>query len=170
MIARNPVRYARQVGVTVGEGCRLIGVKRAQFGSEPYLISIGNRVTITSGVSFTTHDGGVSVLRHRHPDIDVFGRIVIEDNVFVGLNATLLPGITIGRDSIIAAGAVVNRDVPSGSVVGGVPARHICTIEEYEEKALSKGIHVRALPVHEKKAAILAHLCLAGAESSPLSD
>lgn len=158
LIARNPVAYARSVGVQVGEDCRLIDIRRAQFGSEPYLISIGNRVTIASGVSFSTHDGGVSTLRHKYPDIDVFGKITIEDNVFVGMKATILPGVTIGRDSIIAAGALVNRDVPAGSVVGGVPARHICTIEEYEQKALAKAMHVRGLPPHEKQAAILEHL------------
>jgi acetyltransferase-like isoleucine patch superfamily enzyme len=158
LIARDPVAYARSVGVQIGEDCRLIGIKRAQFGSEPYLISIGNHVTITSGVSFTTHDGGVWVLRPKYPDIDVFGRISIEDNVFVGMNATILPGVTIGRNSVIGAGALVNRDVPAGSVVGGVPARHIRTVEEYEQRALAKAVHVRGLPPHEKQAAILAHL------------
>jgi acetyltransferase-like isoleucine patch superfamily enzyme len=158
LIAADPIAYARRVGVQVGDDCRLIGLKRAQFGSEPYLISIGNHVTITSGVSFTTHDGGVWVLRDKYPDIDVFGRITIEDNVFVGMNATILHGVTIGRDSIVAAGALVNRDVPPGSVVGGVPARHIRTIAEYEQKALAKAVHVRSLPPREKQAAIMEHL------------
>lgn len=158
LIAKDPVAYARSVGVTVGDDCRLIGIKRAQFGSEPYLISIGNHVTIAAGVTFTTHDGGVWVLREKYPDIDVFGKITIEDNVFVGMGATILPGVTIGRDSIVAAGALVNRDVPAGSVVGGVPARHIRSIDEYEQKALANAVHVRGLPPHEKQAAILAHL------------
>lgn len=158
LIAKNPVAYARGVGVQIGEDCRFLGIKRAQCGSEPYLISSGDHVTITAGVSFATHDGGVWVLRSKYPDIDVFGRITIEDNVFVGMNATILPGVTVGGDSIIAAGALVNRDVPAGSVVGGVPARHIRSVEEYEQKALAKAVHVRGLPHHEKQARILAHL------------
>lgn len=157
-IAKSPVDYARRIGVQVGEDCRMLGIKRAQFGSEPYLISIGNHVTITSGVSFITHDGGVWVLRPKYPDIDVVGRITIEDNVFVGMNATLMPGVTIGRDSVIATGSVVTRDVPRGSIAAGVPARVIGTVEEYEAKSLAKAIHVRSLSPDEKKAAVIRHL------------
>lgn len=158
LIARDPIAYARSVGVTVGEDCRMLGIKRAQFGSEPYLISIGNHVTITSGVSFINHDGGVWVLRPKYPDIDVFGRITVEDNVFIGMNATLMLGVTIGRDSVVATGAVVTRDVPPGSIVAGSPARVIRSIDEYEEKSLAKALHVRSLPSDEKRAAIMEHL------------
>ncbi|WP_436054828.1 acyltransferase [Pseudarthrobacter oxydans] len=157
-IARNPISYARRVGVQVGDDCRFLGVKRGQFGSEPYLISIGNHVTITSGTSFITHDGGVWVLRSKYPHIDVFGRITIGDNVFVGMNATLMPGVTIGGNSVVATGSVVTRDVPAGSIVAGVPARVIGTVEEYEKKSLAKALHVRGLPSRNKQAAVLAHL------------
>lgn len=157
-IARDAVGYARRIGVTVGEDCRMLGIKRGQFGSEPYLIRIGNHVTITSGISFITHDGGVWVLRPKYPDIDVVGRITIEDNVFIGMNATLMPGIVIGHDSVVATGSVVTREVPAGSIVAGVPAKVIGTVEDYEQKSLAKAIHVRSLPEAEKQAAILAHL------------
>lgn len=157
-IARDAVGYARSLGVQVGEDCRLLGIRRGQFGTEPYLISIGNHVTITFGVSFITHDGGVWVLRRTYPNIDVFGRIVIQDNVFVGMNATLMPGVTVGSDSIVATGAVVTRDVPPGSIVAGVPAKVIGTVAEYETKSLAKAIHVRSLPYSEKRTAILTHL------------
>lgn len=158
VIAKDPVAYARKIGVKVGKDCRLIGIKRGQFGSEPYLIRIGSHVTIASGTSFITHDGGVWVLRPEFPDIDVFGSITIEDNVFVGMNATLMPGITIGHDSVVATGSVVTRNVPPGSIVAGVPAKIIGTIEEYKRKTLANAVHVRSLPKNEKQAAILAHL------------
>jgi len=127
------------------------------LGSEPYLIEIGNHVTVTKGVRFVTHDGGVWVLRKKYPNIDVVGRITILDNVFIGLGATLLPGITVGPNAIIGAGSIVNRDVPSGTVVAGVPARHIKSLEEYESQAVRRAIHVRHLPRADKREAFLAH-------------
>lgn len=157
-VAKDPVGYARKLGVIVGDNCRLVGIKRGQFGSEPYLIQIGNHVTIAAGTSFITHDGGVWILRSKYPDIDVFGSIRIEDNVFVGMNATLMPGVTIGHDSIVAAGSIVTRDVPPKSIVAGVPAKVIGSVDDYEKKMLAKAIHVRSLPPHEKRAAIKAHL------------
>ena len=63
LIASDPVSYARRIGVRVGRDCRLIGIDRATFGSEPYLVSIGDHGTITDGVRFITHDGGVWVFR-----------------------------------------------------------------------------------------------------------
>ena len=112
-------------GFRVGDRCRLIDVSLKTFGSEPYLVRLGDHVTLTSGVRFLTHDGGVWVLRDRYPDLDVIGEIVVEDNVFIGVNALILPNVRIGRDSVVAAGSVVTRSVPPGSVVAGVPARVI---------------------------------------------
>ena len=57
------------------------------------------RVAITSGVSFMTHDGGVWGFRREHPDVDVFGPIVVGDNAFSGVGAILVPGVTIGSNS-----------------------------------------------------------------------
>lgn len=156
-IARDPIEYARSVGVTVGDGCRLIGLQRGQFGSEPYLIRIGSHVTITAGVRFITHDGGVWVLRERYPDIDVVGRITIHDNVFIGTGAILLPGIEIGPNSVVAAGAVVSRDVPAGTVVAGTPAKVIRTVADYEARVLRRATHVRRKPAEVKREVFLDH-------------
>src|SRR3954447_2492540 len=138
--ANDPVAHARGLGVAVGENCRILG---AQFGSEPYLIEIGDHVTVASGVQFITHDGGVWVLRDKYPDLDVIGRITVFDNVFIGNGATIMPGVTIGPDSVVAACAVVTKDVPARTVVAGVPARMVRTLEEYEQRSLARGIHVR---------------------------
>jgi acetyltransferase-like isoleucine patch superfamily enzyme len=156
-IARDPIGYARGEGVKVGDDCRLLGVKRGQFGSEPYLICIGNHVTITDGVRFITHDGGVWVLRERFPDIDVIGRITIHNNVFIGTGAILLPNIEIGPNSVVAAGAVVSHDVLAGTVVGGVPAKVIRTVDDYEAGVLPRAIHVRSMPTQAKREVFLHH-------------
>lgn len=151
LVATDPVAYARRLGVRVGTDCRLLGIDRSTFGSEPYLVSIGDHVTITDGVRFVTHDGGVWVLRNAYPDIEIVGRIQIHDNVFVGLGAILLPGIEIGPNAVVAAGAVVTRTVPPGVVAAGVPARPISSVADYEAKMLARATHVRSLPAEQKR-------------------
>ena len=145
------VWYARLIGVQVGDDCRLYSV---QFGSEPYLISIGNHVTITGDVTLLTHDGGVWVWRHVDPTIDYVRPVIIEDNVFIGVKAIIMPGVIIGRDSIVGAGAVVTKSVPAGSVVVGVPARIVSTTEAYMEK-LKQGINTKYLAPNDKRKALL---------------
>jgi acetyltransferase-like isoleucine patch superfamily enzyme len=126
-IARDPVAYARRIGVAVGAGCRLLGIERSTFGSEPYLVSLGDHVTVTSLVRFITHDGGVWVLRDIHPDIEVVGRVTVGDNVFIGLGSILLPGTDIGPNVVIGAGSVVTGAVPGNTVAVGIPARPVCS-------------------------------------------
>jgi acyl-[acyl carrier protein]--UDP-N-acetylglucosamine O-acyltransferase len=151
-LRQDPVGYARSIGVQVGNDCRLLGLQLGTFGSEPFLVSLGNHVTITGGVQFITHDGGVWIFRDRHPDIDIIAPIVIGNNVFVGLNAILMPGVTVGDNCIIGAGAVVTRDIPAGHVAAGVPARCIQSIDEYWEKVQRRALHIRSLPEAEKRA------------------
>lgn len=150
-IARDPVAFARRIGVTVGEDCMLNGVGRRTFGSEPYLITIGNHVGVGADVLFVTHDGGTWMLRHKYPHIDRVGRIVVHDNVVLGLRAIIMPDVEIGPNAVVAAGAVVTRSVPPDTVVGGVPARVLMTIEEYEARALDRAVHVAHLPPDEKR-------------------
>lgn len=147
----DPVGYARSIGVRVGQECRLIGVNLETFGSEPYLIKLGDHVTITAGVRFVTHDGGVWVMRHEYPNIDVFGTIEVGSNVFIGLNSILMPGIRIGDDCVIGAGSVVVKDIPSGRIAAGVPARPLRTLDEYRERTLAIASHIRDMPEDEKR-------------------
>ncbi len=101
------------------------------------LISFHNNIRIASNVTFLTHDvmhtvldnvTGKSGKYHEH-----LGCIEIMDNVFIGSNVTILYGTKIGPNSVVAAGAVVNKDVPAGSIVGGVPARVIGTFDSLLE-------------------------------------
>ncbi len=101
----------------------------------PQLISIHNNVKIASNVTFATHDITHSML-NRMPQkqtdyLETLGCIEIMDNVFIGANSTVIGGVRIGPNAIVAAGAVVTRDVPENSVVGGVPAQVLCSLDEY---------------------------------------
>lgn len=138
MRKKNPIEYARKIGVQIGNDCRLIG--SPDWGSEPWLISVGNHTEVSCNVAFITHDGATWCFRNqeRYKHTVKFGRINIGDNCFIGARSIILPGVTIGNNSIIAAGAVVNKDVPSGEVWGGIPAKYIMTTMEYAEKCLSR--------------------------------
>lgn len=150
----NPVGYSRSLGMRVGKNCRILANPIKCFGSEPYLVTLGDYVTITSGVRFITHDGGVWIFRDKYPDAEVFGRITVGNNVFIGMNAIILPGVTIGDHCIIGAGAVVTQNIPSNYVAAGVPARCIKTTEEYWKDIHHKATYFRSLPPKEKRACI----------------
>ena len=151
MIKRNPVDFARDIGVRVGENCRFLGLTRGTFGSEPFLVTIGNHVTITGGVRFITHDGGVWIFREETPNIDVFGPIQIGNNVFIGLNATIMPNIKIGDNVVVGAGSIVTKDVPNNSVVAGIPARIISTVDSYKTSVKGKAMYIRSSSQEEKR-------------------
>ena len=129
------LRYYLRQGLRLGRDVRIMG--KPDFGSEPYLIEIGDHVTISSRVSFVTHDGATWVFRHlpQYRGLQRFGRIVIEDNCFIGTGAIILPDVRIGPNAVVAAGAVVTRSVPPDTVVAGVPARPICTYQEFVRRS-----------------------------------
>jgi acetyltransferase-like isoleucine patch superfamily enzyme len=143
----NKARYLRRKGARIGQGCEII-TAATLFGTEPWLIEIGNRVTITHGVVFLTHDGASRLFRHQIQNSSKFGnrfgRILIHDECFIGTNAILMPGIEIGPNSIVGAGSLVNKDVPPNMVYAGVPARPICTLAEYIQHYQEKSIPIQA--------------------------
>lgn len=134
----SPIEYSKQVGVKIGERCKLNGIP--DWGSEPWLIELGNHVECSSGVSFITHDGSTWVFREeeRYKDVIRYGKIIIKDNCFIGMRSTIMPGVTIGPNSIVGAGSLVTKNVPEGCVYDGVPAKFICTVDEFKEKCLAQ--------------------------------
>jgi len=123
------------------------------FSAEPYLVTLGDNVYISLDVRFICHDGSTLPFRKQVPDLDITKRISIGDNVFIGMGACILPGVTIGDGCIVAAYAVVTKDVPAGSVVGGNPAKVIKTSNEYLTKAMADSLHIGHLHGAEKVAA-----------------
>jgi acetyltransferase-like isoleucine patch superfamily enzyme len=145
------IKYAKYIGVNVGQGCVL---GKIDFGTEPYLITIGNRVQITDDVKFFNH-GGAWVFRSRNPEFDFFGKISIGNNVYVGNNVLIMPGVTIGNDIIIGAGSVVTKSLDSGFVFAGNPAKKICSIFEMEIKIQPYNVNTKNKNAAEKKEILL---------------
>lgn len=123
-------------GVNIGNGV-FIG-RRVFLDSRVYgsLISIGNDTVITRGVSILTHDAA----RNVQTGINVYKPVIIGNRVYIGVNSTIMPGVTIGDDVVIAAGSVVTKSVNCGYVVGGVPAKNITTTVELDKKRIEMKI------------------------------
>lgn len=116
------VFFAKRIGVNVGNNCRIY---TRYFGSEPFLISIGNNVTITANVSFITHDGSLILFSDEKGRRYKYQKIEVGNNVFIGVNSIVMPGIKIEDNVIVAAGSVLTKSVPAGVIVAGVPAKII---------------------------------------------
>jgi len=103
----------------------------------PEYITIEDQVQIGAGAKIVTHDSSFhNASEGRLPTY--IGPVVIKKQAFIGTGAIILPGVTIGEKAIVGAGAVVTSNVPARSVVVGVPARVIGTIDEKAEKFLSR--------------------------------
>ncbi|MFA0182027.1 hypothetical protein OAW_01815 [Vibrio cyclitrophicus ZF170] len=143
---------ARMKGVNVGINCQLN--KQVSFGSEPYLITLGNDFYCSAGVQFITHDGSVNVLRNLHPelkDVDLFGKITVGNNVFIGYNVIILPNSHIGDNVIVGAGAIVRGNLESGYVYAGAPVKKLMSIEDYKEKVESRLMFTKSLSSKQKR-------------------
>lgn len=148
--ATHSQEYAKSIGVIMKGRVYFHTTPINMFGSEPWMITLGDNVHITSEVRFITHDGGTLPLRREIPDLEITKPIVVGDNVFIGVRSMIMPGVHIGDRSIIAAGSVVTKDVPSNQVWGGVPARFIKTTDEYLEKLQKESLHLGHLKGEDK--------------------
>lgn len=147
----NPNGYIKSIGVKVGNNVNFYGIKPSTFSTEPWLISIGNNVYITNGCQFITHDGGTLILRNEVPDLELTAPISIGDDVYIGLNVTILPGVKIGNRCIIGTGSIVSKDIPDNTVAAGIPAKVIKTVDEYLTKAKENSLHCGHLKGKEKE-------------------
>lgn len=117
-------KLLRKCGGEVGENC-WFGTRKIDI-SHAFLIQIGNNVSI-SDARLLTHDASTK----RELGFTRVGRIVIGNDVFIGADAIILPGVKIGNRVIVGAGSVVTKDIPDDSVVVGSPARRIASYHDY---------------------------------------
>lgn len=102
--------------------------------TDPSYVRIGNNVRL-SGCTLFGHDGSVNMLNRAYGlKLDSVGKIDIRDNVFIGHRAIILPNVEIGPNAVVAAGAVVTKNVPENTVVGGIPAKRISSVDELVER------------------------------------
>ncbi|MHC8970651.1 acyltransferase [Priestia aryabhattai] len=153
------IEFLRKQGVRIGENCVID--KTAIWGTEPYLVEIGNYVRVTHEVKFITHDGGFWTLRNLgllNNQADKFGKISIGDNTNIGWNATIMPGVKVGKNCVIGCNAVVTKNIPDNSVAAGVPAKVIQSIEEYANKNKDKCVITKGMNSGEKYKYLMDHL------------
>lgn len=118
---------------STGENCMVMFRKIPLY---PRLISLGNNVWIASNVTFVTHDVIHKMLKRRPEPVELpenVGCIEIKDNSFIGSDTTILSNVSIGPNAVVGAGSLVSKSIGSG-VYAGVPAKYICSIEEFIEK------------------------------------
>lgn len=128
------------------------------WGSESYLITIGDDTTISFDCAFVTHDAATRVVRNLpdgNPETVIFAPINVGKNCFIGCRTVVLMGVTIGDNCIIGAGSVVNKDIPANSVAAGVPCKVICTLDEYIKKHENDFMYIGSKSLEEKKKILL---------------
>lgn len=144
-ISESPVDYARRLGVAVGKRTRITCYPKADshplYGSEPYLIEIGDDCLLSFGITFLTHDGSIRTSHFQAPEYGLFsqfGRIKIGKECFIGCHVIIMPGVTIGDRCVIGAGSIVTKDIPAGEVWAGNPAQYITTVEALSNKQYNR--------------------------------
>lgn len=153
------VKLLRLYGVKIGHSCIIYS---HQFSTEPYLIELGNNVAISARTEFITHDGSVQIFRDKYPGLDIFGKISVGDNSFIGIGCLILPNTRIGSNCIIGAGSVVRGEIPDNSVVIGNPAKIIYKTSVMEKliKFNKNGLYTKDIKKSEKETIIKGHFNL----------
>lgn len=118
-----------RMGLKVGSNFKRLGGTILD-PSHCWLIEIGNNVTLAPRVHILAHDAST---KHWLGFTKV-ARVIVGNNVFIGADSVILPGVSVGDNCVVGAGSVVTRDVPANSVVAGNPAAFVCSLEDYLAK------------------------------------
>lgn len=147
-------QYLISKGAKIGKGTRL-NCHTLSFGTEPYLIEVGEDCLFAADIYLLTHDGGIKVLNSldyfNGQRMDKVGKIKIGNNVYIGTGAYVMPGVTIGNNCIIGANAVVTKDIPDNSVAVGMPAKVIKSIDEYYHNCKGDAHPTASMKSEEKR-------------------
>lgn len=123
-------------GVKIGKHCTICSYLLTK---EPFLIEIGDETIVSTNVTFVTHDNSAKLVFGSHGDL--FGKIQIGSRCFIGQNSTILYGVRLADNIIVAAGSVVTKSFDdSNIIIGGNPARVISSWDKYKEKYESNAI------------------------------
>lgn len=149
------VGHLKSSGVKVGDNTVFFDpASNVIDTTRPYLLEIGSSVKVTHGVIILTHDFSYSVLRIRYGDLlGECSKTRIGDNCFLGMNAIIMPGVTLGNNVVVGAGSVVTKSFPDDVVIAGNPASIICTLDEFYEKRknnLENDAIVMAMAIKDK--------------------
>lgn len=136
----NSIEFLRSRGVQIGENVNLINT--TIDWSHGFLVSIGNRVTLT-GVKILTHDGSTQIPF----GVSRVGKVAIGDEVFAGHGTIILPNVRIGSRVVVGAGSVVTKDIPDNSVAAGNPAKVIGTYDDFLKKHAAQ---IETRPVYHR--------------------
>lgn len=130
------ITYLRSLGMVIGDDVVIYSPTHCIIDvTRPWMIEIGSNVSITEGVTILTHGYDWSVLKGRDGWIlGSAGHVCIGNNVFIGMNSTILKGVTVGDNVVIGAGSVVTKNIPTNCVVAGNPAHVISDVDSYIEK------------------------------------
>jgi len=145
-----PVLYAKKIGVEMHGSVVIYGSSYKTFSAEPYLVTLGDNVFISVDVRFVCHDGSTLPFRRETPDLELAGEIVVGDNVFIGLGAIILAGVTIGSNCVVGAGSVVTKDIPDNSIYAGMPAKFIKSTDAFLSDAKDRSLKIGHLTGEEK--------------------
>ncbi len=109
-----------------------------------YLIRIGDNCVLAPNVRLIAHDASMK----QNLGYTRVGKIRIEPGCFIGDSVIILPGITIGKGTIVGAGSIVTKDIPPASIASGNPCRVICNRNEFFQKH-DQGIALHKIPFAE---------------------
>lgn len=130
------IKHLKKCGIKIGNNTNFYSPQTIMVDTQrPWMIEIGENVHITRNCSILQHGYDWAVLQRMYGEVlGSAGKVKIGNNVFIGTGTTILKGAEIGDNTIIGACSLVNKKLDGNAVYAGVPAKKICSIEEYYKK------------------------------------